>query len=397
MSNYLLSDGDLNDTIGYAIHDDVINAVTPYHGLNFNKEGNKYNYENVNKLGLFSEILKGIPTLTYDHPEILQKFPNGMVTENAIFLPASLYEQIGGLKEENSRCYYKNENFSSLAFIEYLTAMIDHRFEKNFSDDLTNIIKKSLNSKLYSDYVERNLEIYQGFTGGNKPQFVSNEDLANLCDSFKVTTAPIIRAWGKDTSFVDNILVNSKEVNDESHPFKALKSLINPKPLETVNPNISFQDFQELYGNGLSPTNVPKALKIVEEINQNLLKNYPDLNDYVSKFSEKYIPYLVWLNNKDFSVALESFKNEFVKHHPKHDDYSVVVKDIAKNINSYSDSENPGITVTKREILINSISHFNNIHYDPSNPFSNTKHLVLEKTEENTYKTSKTTRSGYYN
>lgn len=390
MSNYLLSDGDLNDTIGYAIQDDVITAITPYHDLITNpvKEGGKYTYNNINKFGLFSDLLKGIPVLAYDHPGVLEKFPNGMVTENAIFLPASLYEHIGGLKEDEGKYFYKNDNLSALAFIEYLTQMLDQRFEKNFSDDLTNIVKQCLDSRLYSNYVENNLEIYQSFTHSSKPPFVSNEDLANLCESLNISTANVIRAWGNDTSFIDNVLINSKEVNDASHPFSTLKELINAKPLDTVSPNISFEEFHQLYGNGLSPTNVPKAIKVLEDINQNLLKDYPDINDYTTKLNEKYIPFLLSLNDKDFALALESFKNEFGKYHTGKDDCSILSKDIAQNINSYTSDECPGITTNKRDILIASISSFNNIYFDRANPFSNSKHMVLEKIDENTYQTS---------
>lgn len=383
MSNYLLSDGDLNDIIATALHNDIIVATTPYYDLTKKtyENNSRFEYENINKLGLFSDLLKAIPVLCYDHPQVLEKFPNGMVTENAVFLPASLYEQIGGLKNEKE-IFYKNENLSSIAFIEYLTQIIGHRLNKDFSEDLKTIIQQSIDSKVSNGYIENKINTYQQLTDNHKPQFISNESLANLCDSLNIKTSQTIRAWGNDTSFLDSVLINSVEAKKENHPFDILTNLTNPHSVEKLDINTSVAEFQKLYDIGLSPIVVPQALDFLNAINQQMLKDYPDINDYTAKLNEKYTPYLVLLNDKEFSIALEAFKNELGSVHRSIDSKSL--KEIAININNYRSEDGYGVTLHQRDILIASISNFNNIAYDRYNPFTNHTNHTLENMQEKT-------------
>lgn len=382
MKEYLLGDGEKNTQIAIAIQEDMLRATNSYQELvRNNKEVNKYNYINVDKLGVFSVILKDTPVLAYDHPEIIAQFPNGIFTENACFIPASLYEKIGGLENEKEY-FYKSENLSPLAFMKYLTEMIGHRFNKNFSDEEFSTIVAKTFKDVFDFTLEAGINSYNQVSDNVKPEFISNKNLAQICEQLNISSASLINSWGTDTSVVDQALLKS-DLIDDTHPFSQFKSLINPVKPEAVNTNVSVEEFQEIYGVGFSPINVPKAFAIFETINANLIKSSPDLTTYVSKMNDKIIPFLIYLTDKDFTRGVNIIKDSVLCGSTKYDDERILEK-ITTTICNYTNDTTNGITIRQRDILIDNITHHSQIMYDRFKPFNNTKSKVLENQQDHT-------------
>lgn len=378
MSDNLLSESVLNDKIATAIHDDVISIITRYHQFQANGD---LKYVEKYKLDIFSNMLEVVPAFSYDHPEILAKFPHGLVTENAIFIPASVYEKTGGLKDDNE-FFYKEENLSPVAFSLYLTEMIGHKYGVIFSDtDYKNILTTTF-TNCNEHTVNAALSEYQSITGNTKPQFISNRDLAQLCEKLDISSFSIIKEWSSDNSFIDNILAKSETINVQEHPFNQLKSLIKPMAIEGVNPHTTSKEFKELYGNGYNHCVIPQVLATLDAMNEQLLKDNPDINTYINKLQDNLTPSLLALNDKHFSIAINNLKNS-IKSHQQRELSNDLRINIGKAIVNYEE-KGQHITLYQRELFINTFTDMDKFGYGYNEQFKNRLKLVRKDDNINT-------------
>lgn len=377
MKEYLLGDGEKNNQIAIAINDDVARLITRYQQFNGN---GTLKYVEKDKLDIFSKILEIVPGFSYDHPEILAKFPHGIVTENAIFIPANVYEKIGGLKDDKE-FFYKEENLSPVAFSLYLIEMIGHKYGVTFSDEDNKAILTTTFANCPEITIDYALREYQSVTRNTKPEFISNQDLAQLCEKLDISSSIIIKEWSSDNSFVDNILAKSETINFHEHPFNQLKPLIKPVEVEGVNPYTTSKEFKELYGNGYNHLVIPKVLATLDAMNEQLFKDNPDINTYINKLQDNLTPSLLLLNDKHFSLAINNLKNT-VEVHLQHELSNDIRTNIAKKIVNYED-KGSWITWQQRELLIGVLTNLEKISYNVNQPFKNLKTDVRKDDQMN--------------
>lgn len=255
----------------------------------------------VSRLGIFSRLL-AIPNFElYDNKNLLEKFPNGFVTETMIGIPLKSFIDLRNSFSEN------RYEFTLADFItSYMSAFID----KNLGIEINKKDKEVILSEYYnSEYSEKRLiEMKQNLLAVN-PKKSSNIKIAQIIKIDNYNNISKLNSSFNVKEFLD-ILIDNKE---DTKKVPSLSSFIkNQKHKRTkLNENISIEDFKELINKG---ENTVEPLRIVLKKIESIKKEAgEDINKYIELGINKLPLFIAALPQLSFNVAIVDFSDKFVE------------------------------------------------------------------------------------
>lgn len=343
-----------------AIHDDMVRAC----GVSFDLKDKKRPI--VNFLGVFSELLKYTNGFAAAENDFLEKYSNGIVTENKFII----HDYFNKTHIPHSTFKSTEINLSVIAFIYNITCIIENKYNVAFSEDE---MKKIINITFDNpNALDASLALYKN-KFPVKPEFISNDQLSDDLKNSYPGWSQYLKESTNANSYIDLILFNSQEVNNLEHPFSKLKSLI-------VEPNIhhdiltNFEDFKYRAYHCESPDNITILFNSLKSMTHQTLNDSHNLDDFLNNMNKNFTPCLLTLEDKPFNIALNNFKSQLEDSHKEYligynkELINNVRQEIAVNMVNYNDY---GVNISdyQRTELIKIITDFSPISNSRDNPF----------------------------
>lgn len=335
----------------YDEEDDLVNVFWSFKDYHITKKEVGYKKDNF-KVSLeyllpFDCILD-IPVISlYSCEELLNKFPNGVVTENLILIPTKVISTIIKPNEKNEKILNFNEVMINKIFNDSMICFVENLLDIEFKDDEKNKIYKNsyteqvgvLNSKKELSNI--------------KPQKSTNKEILELIEGKNYFLEEYLIKFVslKKEVIEKEVKERLKEnINSLSYLPSLIKKLENVK-IDMVNEEISFDDFKNLmkkaYNLEIAP-NIP--LKIVMKKIKEYVKTIHSEDDVKEN---DVFSFMLELNNLPFKKSVEFLKTEL-----KNKDLLTTNMreklsiEICKKNNCYE---------SKRQILIETITDYNQI------------------------------------
>lgn len=335
--------------------EDVTNLISK--PLNKGKEPNYL-------IGTFSKLAGILPIVLYSDPEYLTKYPGGIHTEGILMVPITIYNQM--LQGEPTRENGEKLNASPFLFVKLFTNILENKYGVEFSSEA---MRKIYGYDLASQYSSQDADsIIKVIGDENNLAFVKHEDLITQLkkSNFSESTIDFIECTKSDTSYIDELLFNSREVNDENHHFNNLKKAIEPQ-----NVSFSEEEKQEMDEKKLAnliqlvpgPELSTKVLNFLKELAEKETKNQIEKmgseNDVANVLEKKWVPLVVELPDQTlFKVALNDFLDTLPSYAP-----SLAKSDKFKHSVLLAMNKNSRFTESHRNVGISIFSqyHVNNL------------------------------------
>lgn len=322
----------------------------------------------------FSSPLFNVPTISlFDDSLLMEKYPNGVVTENFVLIPFDKFKEI---KEKATtkldRKTYDKKNMFKIdpntfkPFLnEFMLAFVEMSLNIEITPEDKLQIKKDLNI-LITEEEERLIK-----AGFETKDYKSH--LINVNIPTKLTNRELLKVIeGKDYAFeskVKNAVDFSQEVKEilklneiYLENISSIKDKIEEVNIKQIDSNISLDEFKELVEKSLSHLVSPVLpLKIVnEKINEVLQLTEPSIENFIEMSKEKVFPYLSKLPPLQFKSSMELiFKEAF----GAMDDYSTRFENAHNNDikSQFALALVPDLDSLNRHFLITMITGFDAI------------------------------------
>lgn len=301
--------------------------------------------ETTHRLGINS-LLLDIPRLAlYDAPELKQKYPNGVVTENYVLIPADQFEN---LKEKsivltpNDPYITKKMNMDNL--VEFFTQYMNSFIEVALNIELTPKDKEEISKDLKKYKIDEDIV--------SQPEKTTNRELLKALEGHGYGFENVIKNSVDLTPDVKEVLKNNEKYLEN---LDSIKQKVQDIKINEVNDNINLEQFFELvdkaaYGT-ISPT---LPLKIVQKKIDTLIKATSDAKEFTEKADDNLLPFLVNLTDSQFKLAVEHiFKNVFGGIEQQTQLNQHARQDLALKI-----TNEPDCNVEKRDLIISVITGF---------------------------------------
>lgn len=255
----------------------------------------------VSRLGIFSRLL-AIPNFElYDNKNLLEKFPNGFVTETMIGIPLKSFIDL-----RNSFSEQRYE-FTLADFItSYMSAFIDKNLGIKINKKDKEVILNEYYNAEYSE--ERLIEMEQNLLDVN-PNKSSNIEIAEIIkgDNYNITSK--LNSSFNMKEFLD-VLIDNKE--DAKKVPSLSKFIRNQKHRITKpNENISIEDFKDLINKN---ENTVEPLRIVLKKMESIKKEAgEDFNKFIELSISKLPQFIAALPQLSFNMAIVDFSDKFIE------------------------------------------------------------------------------------
>lgn len=304
-------------------------------------------------LGVFSELLGSVFLSLYDEPHLVEKYPYGVVTECAVFVPMSLYQDM--IKKEpkasTTKGEYRKTSFDGVLHIKNLLVLVENNFNITFTEDeKLNIISSYLYSSNWKEEKHQKLmkEIVK-----QTPQFFTMENWKKELKAIGIKdfTIEIMDKIGNKTDVINNILFKSREVHNTKNPLNKLAE----KVIENEN-NISIEKmtvkkFQEIYNDGWNMADIAQSYDILNEIAKKELNSNKTNKEKIEGLKKNWVPLLNCLGVKHFVVGLENLGEILGNHKTK-----IQPIELENMIKFMNDNLSEPYSI-KREMLIKSLTN----------------------------------------
>lgn len=367
MTSFILSDNEKNDRFANEVHDlkDFFTSKKQFYHINNCQE----------PLNILSETLKEGYIFLYDNQELLDKYPQGVVTENLILIPVKHFDQmrkgfahISSYKDQSNkdRTLLKNSLYHWGDFlIKPLIQMLELKLDIHIPEEETNSLKTHTleNIRTSSSYeLNKNYELNMtALTNQNLLNSIENKDLG-IVDFLEhhLASSEVHKTYFKQW------LANKTEYL-ELLPTVA-SALANTQPKEFTNVNI-----EDLKNNLTSEQSVVHNLSQIQQLVDEFKKECANDKDlFVKKSSKDLFPILILAEDNTFGLALQYIKQTVFPFGKDNVANSLMIKDFCEELNK-------SCSHYQRDIMIKVMSDFNLI---PKLSFSGDKELIKEFAKE---------------
>lgn len=315
-------------------------------------------------LGLNS-LLLDIPRLSlYDSPELKQKYPNGVVTENFVLIPADQFENLKQksiIMKPNDPYATKKMNMDNL--VEFFTQYMNAFVEVALNIELTEKDKEEISKDLKKYKIEDDIV--------PQPEKTTNRELLKTLEGHGYGFENVIKNSVDLTPDVKEVLKNNEKYLQN---LDSIKQKVQDIKINEVNDNISVEEFVEMVDKAaygiISPT---LPLKIVNKKIDSLAKATSDAKQFTEKAEDNLLPFLVNLTDSQFKLAVENiFKNVFGGI-----DLQTQLKLDARQDLATKIANEPDCNLAKRDLIISVITGYDMISRDVRLTSINGKRRVM--------------------
>lgn len=295
-------------------------------------------YEEEYLMGINSPLLSVPIIATYDNTLLLEKYPNGVVTENFVLTPIEKFiemKQKATRKNSQYSSSYSNEAFASF-FNEYMNRFLEVSLNIEFSEEENRVLKEQVKLKN-----EKNVEIMIV-----TPIKTNNRELLKTVkgqDLYLEDLLHNVKSLEKEVK--ETIKENEQYIKD----IPSLKFKVEEIKLEEVNTNLSIEDFEKLVNKASNMEISPiTTLKIINKISDELfLECNENFDLFVQKSKEKLLPMMSKLMYLQYKVSIEHIVNKIPQEQSLSSESR---KQFAQELAKIGD-------LTQRDILIQVISN----------------------------------------
>lgn len=246
-------------------------------------------------IGLFSNFLPYISIYLYNDERLLKDYPNGIVTENKILLPSSIYKEM--LDEENKYNKENNQhiNMASAMIVSYIGEILKNKFN---IVDIVGILAKELGN-LYDCYSEQSLDILKSFSP--KPTLLTNKSFSKKLkdEQFSSSTIEFFEHSENSTDYIDYVL-------SKNNPYP---QTFIPKMLNIEEQDTSLYNFKEMYSSG----QLLQSFSILEQKRHNIISNNASLVEALPELENYYYECLLSLEDNHFIFEMNNFFNDITQ------------------------------------------------------------------------------------
>lgn len=321
-------------------------------------------------MGIGSPLLNIATLALYDQEDLIKKYPNGVVTENFVLIPAEQFKQVkenATVERPNS---YMNGSIATgnlalflnkymLNFLEVtLNIEIPIQEKQQIEDNLLKSLNRATKIITTQDMVQ-NKEDRQIIKISEEPENSTNREILKLIE-------------GKGY-YIEERLKNSisleqdvKEAlkNNESYikNIEVLQAKTKEISITSINEKMSIEDFSDIVEKSVQGK-VSKVLplKIVNKKVDNLIKKYDlDIEGFINASKNDLFPFMTKLEPLQFKLSMEHiFKEVFysnikdTKNTPR-----FLNKDVSEIKKNFAVELVKGCNEVQREYLITVITGF---------------------------------------
>lgn len=336
--------------------------------------------EVTHQMGVFGKIASYMNLYLYDLEEYNKLYPNGFHTENKIFIPNHLFENM--LTQETKKgSEIKRESITSNApvmIIKSLISVFENLYQVNFSDaEKSKIFSEQING-IFTYKAKRAISNFEHSdkTFGNLEFVPTKKFKESLIENgFSLPMIDYVCA-SDDSKFIDILLSQSDELFSDYHPFSKLqhKVMENMKSIN-VNSITSSKDLiEELIENSLetNPQDLMKVNSSLSSIAKQVIDNdsnkKSDIVKIINDLSEKWIPSAMQLDNGAFSTAYIDLLNQLTNYYGKNFDTAKKENLVMEMISGDCSQERKDFVIAlATEVAINTRNPITFLHKEKEN------------------------------
>lgn len=322
------------------------------------------------KLGVFSNILSALPVLLYDQKELIEKYPQGFVSENSVFIAVPYYKEIGSVKDEDG-FYINKRNLSGLVLVKAIIDLLSYQFSVSFKTEEQDKIVVWTQKK-QSERTALSLFIEMGFNDMEvkKFPFVSHQTLLETIKPLRLLQEERIEELGIKNDYLVECLFKSKELYNMEHPFSKLMHAIHDRKLKEHKVTLSSDEYYDNLAS-YDPNKKKLAIDAVISVGSKLANKTQNLPEFLEEAQIKWLPFLDNMKAPELTYVLSELHTKLTKKYvgPKNSGQSSVISS-SNYINNSDESiafiqEIVGHTdETGRSIAINIFTNFYMINND---------------------------------
>lgn len=349
----------------------------------------------------FSTMMASCGIFLYDHPCVMKTYPNGFYSENTIFVPVDMYDNMLqseplAVKKNNINSYW---NLTGVMLINFFTKMIEKKYEIEFSPDekeqillsatqysfvekqlivsqkqvepenqlsekeirdiTDNIIMKETTEYISKMNGKDIINVSKEIFNNKEPVFVSNENIAKLAQQNNLYAAETFKKQNTDSSFIDYALLKNTDMYEKNHPFSQLMGKVK-MPAKTID----LLDFdQQTYKDMI--INLPfgdayMVFNAFENLTYNIFKQSKTEEDLIRNISGIWSNFALYTNDDHFQMLMTILHDNFIQKYPYEEDKHIT-EDVGFKVGSVI-NDNPSTNNTKRRLIIEGLTEQTNMY-----------------------------------
>lgn len=322
---------DQYDSIGVNFEEIKEFLATKKDGKIIGKEHDRY------LMGVNSPLLNVAVVKLYDNPLLLEKYPDGIVTETVVLIPVEKFLEIKEQATNKSRNKFKSPSYIPEIFTAFVNAYMTRFIEVSLNLELSEDENKKLKEHMLTKYT-------------------TLPDM-NIDSSVKTTDRELLKVISGQNFYLEEILKNTapfekevKEIIKENSQYvteiDSILNKIKEVKIEDINTNITNEEFDVLITKAemyeISPL---ITLKVINKMSDQLFTECDrDAVQFSEKGGEKLFPLMSKLMPLQYKLAVEHILNNVIE--VEGNDNAQNRQKIAIKITQFADNFQRDIVIT---------------------------------------------------
>lgn len=264
------------------------------------------------KLGVFSNILSALPVLLYDQKELIEQFPQGFVSENAVFISVPYYKEVGSVKDEEG-FYINKRNLAGLVLVKAVIDLLSYQFSVSFKTEEEDKIvvwtqKKQSERTALSLFIDMGLNDMEV----RKFPFVPHTKLLEIIRPLRLMQEERIEELGTRNDYLVECLFKSKELYNMEHPFSKLMQAIHERKLKESKIPLSPEDYYDSLSS-YDPNKKKLAIDAIISIGSKIANKTSSLPEFLEEAQIKWLPFLDNMKAPELTYVLSELHTKLTK------------------------------------------------------------------------------------
>lgn len=294
-------------------------------------------------MGINSPLLTVPNIAVFDHAVLLEKYPQGLVTESFVLIPVENFIKIKEKATTRSGIY--NQEYFAVFFNEYMTKFLEVSLNIDFSDEEKKVLKEQV-KQVYVEDLELNIDNIVKTTNRDLLKDLKGEDLY-FVELLKIRT-----------SLEKEVKQVLKENEKYIEKLPSLQKKANEVKLEDINSQLSVEEFikiiEQVEKMEISPV---ITLKIINKMSDELYKEVNgDLKKFNQEAKDNLFPCIATLGLLQYQASVAHIVNNFI---------TPTEKNMNDNKEARTDLANSLVTLAhpeQRDVLIKVATGFDKIN-----------------------------------
>lgn len=264
------------------------------------------------KIGVFSNILVSLPIILYDQDQLIESFPQGFITENALFISADYYKKVGSIKNEDG-LYINKKNLSALVFINAIIDLLSHQFSVRFNaEEQVDIVVKT--QKKANDKTTLNLLLNDNTVNIEikKFPFVALHKLLEILKPLRLPNIDKIEELGTKCDYLVECLFKSKEIYNMENPLSKLMQSVHDRKLKEHKFSLSVDEYYDSLIS-YNPNKKKLALDAIVSMSGKIVNKTSSLPEFIEEAQIKWMPFLDNMKAPELTYVLSELHNKLTK------------------------------------------------------------------------------------